>query len=272
MRGFNKKEQLLRRDLKDVLPARFNLIVRIHDEAPRSGKIVLPQTAYDLQDTTTAHHGTIEAMGTLVPDSQSAEGVLEVGDHVIFDESVSVDDPNRCFKWGEDTFILFDVETILAVMWPIGEQPIDIMLDTIGRHKLHLMRDLVLLERTENKDKLRRGVWIPANTKKPCVGGTVVAAGLGAFGSQGQRLPVGFTPGDNVLFPKYGATDVTIFGKKYGLLPQNKILATVHGELEEGEDFDERPVEDTRSHAGAEDFGAGTAEYAGVESVEAVAA
>ena len=66
------------------------------------------------------------------------------------------------------------------------------------------------------------GLYIPDNAKEKTQQGTVVAAGPGA-----KDEPMEVTPGDVVLYGKYAGTEVTVDGKKYLIVKQSDILATL---------------------------------------------
>jgi chaperonin GroES len=144
-------------------------------------------------------------------------GVIKKGSVCMFDESVSIDDPNRCFDWGKDRFVMFDIETVMGVL---------------DKHKIRMLGDRVLVRRPKAEDfKLMGKLWIPDLAKKQEVGGVVIAAGPGLPGSRGP-LPMDFKKDDFVLFAKYSGTDIKIDGIDHVVVRQDKILATVEGETD----------------------------------------
>lgn len=217
MKGFNAGAAIPKRNLQDVIPMRFNLIVRLHPEKEESEYIVMPDSAKKHRDTTRGWVGSIVAVGESIPNMKKLFGVIKPGVVCMFDESVSVDDPNRCFDWGEDRFVMFDVETVMGI---------------IGR-KIKMLGDRVLVRKPKREDfKITKSkLWVPAGNEKQEVGGVVVEVGPGVYShARNKYLPMGFNRGDFVLFPKYGHTDIKLDGIDYAVIRQDKVLAIVKGE------------------------------------------
>jgi chaperonin GroES len=220
MRGYNT-EPLLERRPTDVVPLRFNILVKLHQEIPTAKGIILPESAKELKEHTRGNVGTIIAMGERVADSQTAEGLLDVGVDIIFDESVSIDDPNRCFKWGDDVYMLFDIETVMGRLYPGGS--IHLVEQLLG--------DRVMVKRPVKEEQKRKsGIFVPLLAVPEPIGGEVIAVGRGAFKANGDRFPMSVAVGDNVLFPKFGGTDIKLAGVDYVIIKQDKILAITKGE------------------------------------------
>lgn len=218
MRGFNKGAVIPKRDLRDVVPMRFNLIVKLHPEVKPSEFVLIPESAKIAKDSTRGWFGTVMAVGAGIKRMKEIVGVIKKGTVCLFDESVSIDDPNRCFDWGRDRFVMFDIETVMGVQDKQG--------------KITMLGDRVLVKRTKQEDfKQIKGLWVPESSKKQEVGGVVLEVGPGLPGSRG-RLPMDFKAGDFVLFPKFSGTDIKIEGKDHIVLRQDRILATVEGETD----------------------------------------
>jgi chaperonin GroES len=151
----------------------------------------------------------------------------------MFDESVSIDDPNRCFDWGgedgrESRYVMFDVETVMGIISHRREA---------GRETttIKMLGDRVLVRKPKREDFsiTKTKLWVPAGNEKQEVGGVVIEHGPGVYSHEREKyLPMEFKKGDFVLFPKYGHTDIKIEGIDYAVLRQDKILAIVEGEAE----------------------------------------
>ncbi len=219
MRGYNKGAVIPQRNLRDVVPMRFNLIVKLHpEETIKSDSIIIPDNVKRHKDSTRGWFGTVMAVGASIKKMKRLVGVIKRGSVCMFDESVSIDDPNRCFDWGKDRYVMFDIETVMAVM---------------EQGKPRMLGDRVLCRRPKTEDfKLVGKLWMPDQAKKQEVGGVVIAVGPGIQGANGY-LPIDFKKGDFVLFPKFGGTDIKIDGKDHVVLRQDKILAIVEGEHEQ---------------------------------------
>ncbi len=217
VRGFNPGAVIPQRDLSSVQPMRFHLIVKLIPEKKESECIITPDSVKRHQDSTRGWFGTVTTIGAAIKKMKDLVGVIKVGSVCMFDESVSIDDPNRCFDWGKDRFVLFDIETVMGVK---------------EKNKIRMLGDRVLVRRPKAEDfKLAGKLWIPDMAKKQEVGGVVIATGPGLPGSRG-RLPMDFKKGDFVMFPKFGGTDIQIEGVDHVVIRQDKILATVEGETD----------------------------------------
>ena len=92
---------------------------------------------------------------------------------------------------------------------------------------LRPLSDRVLVERVEENEKTKGGLYIPDTAKEKPAEGKVVAAGNGRMGEDGKLLPMDVKVGDRVLFSKYGGTEVKIDGCDYLILRQDDILGIV---------------------------------------------
>lgn len=222
MRGFNPGAVIPKRNLRDVRPMRFNLIVKIHPEKEESEYVITPDSVKKARDTTRGWFGTITAVGEAIPRMKKLLGVIRRGTVCLFDESVSIDDPNRCFDWEDDRYVMFDVETVMGIMPKGAKVP-------------EMLGDRVLVRKPKKEDfrVTKSKLWVPAGHEKQEVGGVVIAAGPGLYNPERERyLPMGFKAGDYVLFPKYGGTDIKIDGHDHVVVRQDKVLAIVEGETE----------------------------------------
>ena len=230
MRGFNPGAVIPQRDLSDVVPCKFNLIVRLVPEKEESVYIVTPESVKKHRDSTRGWQGIIAAVGDAIPRMRKMVGKIKPGVVCLFDESVSIDDPNRCFDWEDARYVMFDIETVMGIRPVVGPD---------GRlapaEKVQMLSDRVLVRKPKREDfKVTKSkLWIPAGQEKQEVGGVVVAVGPGLYNHDRDRyLPMESKPGDFALFPKYGATDIKIDGIDYAVIRQDKILATVKGEAD----------------------------------------
>ncbi len=228
MRGFNAGAVIPQRKLDDVIPMRFNLIVKLHPEEKESEYIITPDAIKRHKDSTRGWFGTVTAVGAAIKRMKALVGVIKKGSVCMFDESVSIDDPNRCFDWEGHRYVMFDIETVMGVQYAecrvAGKK--------CKEPRIRMLGDRVLVRRPKAEDfKLMGKLWIPDLAKKQEVGGVVIEAGPGLPGSRGP-LPMDFKKNDFVLFAKYSGTDIKIDGKDHVVVRQDKILATVEGETD----------------------------------------
>ena len=84
------------------------------------------------------------------------------------------------------------------------------------------LADRVLIEPKEAETKTAAGIYIPDTAKEKPQQGTVVAAGPGK-----KDEPMELKAGDVVLYGKYAGTEVSYEDKKYLIMKQSDVLATL---------------------------------------------
>ena len=89
------------------------------------------------------------------------------------------------------------------------------------------LHDRVVVRRVESDEKTKGGLIIPESAKEKPAEGEIVAVGPGKLNDHGERVAMDVTPGDLVLFSKYGGTDVKIEGEDYLIMREDDILGVV---------------------------------------------
>jgi chaperonin GroES len=89
------------------------------------------------------------------------------------------------------------------------------------------LADNVLLELVEQADKTPGGVYLPENAKEKPQTATVVAVGKGARNDKGELIPMSVAVGDTVIFQRYSGIEIKPNGKKYTIVKEREILATL---------------------------------------------
>ncbi len=87
------------------------------------------------------------------------------------------------------------------------------------------LNDYLLLEKTPSEKKV--GSIVLTTEKKSGNVATVVAIGPGKKDEKGNILPISVKAGDKVVYREYSGTDVEEEGKKYILLKDEDVLATI---------------------------------------------
>ena len=87
------------------------------------------------------------------------------------------------------------------------------------------LSDYVLLEKTPSEKKV--GSIILTSEQKVGNVASVVAIGPGKKDEDGKLVPMSVKPGDRVVYREYAGTDIEDEGKKYILLKDEDILATI---------------------------------------------
>jgi chaperonin GroES len=93
--------------------------------------------------------------------------------------------------------------------------------------KLRPLHDRILVERLEENEQKKGGIIIPDSAKEKPQRGTVVAVGNGKRLENGDITPLDVKAGDQILFGKYGGSEVTIDGTEYLILREDEVLAVI---------------------------------------------
>ena len=93
--------------------------------------------------------------------------------------------------------------------------------------KVQPLGDRVLVKPAPKETKTTSGLYISSGAQEQPNQGEVIAVGQGAFGPNGERLPIDVKPGDKVYYGKFGVNEVKIDGETYLLLRAEDIFAVV---------------------------------------------
>jgi chaperonin GroES len=95
--------------------------------------------------------------------------------------------------------------------------------------KLNPLDDRVVVQPLEAEQMTAGGIVLPDTAKEKQQRGKVVAVGPGRLLDSGERSAVSVKVGDEVLFGKYGGTDIEIDGEDVKILRESDILAKIVG-------------------------------------------
>jgi chaperonin GroES len=84
--------------------------------------------------------------------------------------------------------------------------------------------DRVVVELVEEDETTASGIVLPDSAKEKPQRAKVVAVGSGRW-EDGNRVALEVSVGDEVLFSKYGGTEVKVDGSEYLILRESDILA-----------------------------------------------
>jgi chaperonin GroES len=87
--------------------------------------------------------------------------------------------------------------------------------------------DRVVIRPTESEEKTSGGIVLPDAAKEKPQRGKVVAVGPGKILESGQRAALSVKVGDEVLFAKYGGSDVKVEGEELKIMRESDLLAKV---------------------------------------------
>ncbi len=93
--------------------------------------------------------------------------------------------------------------------------------------KVRPLDDRIVVEPLEAEDKTAGGILLPDTAKQKPQRGRVLAVGPGKLLDNGHRAALAVTKGDEVLFTRYGGTDVEVDRKELKILRESDILAKV---------------------------------------------
>jgi chaperonin GroES len=86
--------------------------------------------------------------------------------------------------------------------------------------------DRVIVEVLDEEETTISGIVLPDTAKEKPQRGNVLEVGPGRY-EDGKLVPLDVTKGDEVIFSKYGGTEVKVGGEEYLILRESDILAKV---------------------------------------------
>jgi chaperonin GroES len=86
--------------------------------------------------------------------------------------------------------------------------------------------DRVIVKAVDEQEVTASGIVLPDTAKEKPQRGTVVAVGEGRY-VDGERIPLEVAEGDEVIYSKYGGTEVKLDGEDILILSEHDILARV---------------------------------------------
>jgi len=87
--------------------------------------------------------------------------------------------------------------------------------------------DRVVVEVSAAEEMTAGGIVLPDNAKEKPQRGKVIAVGPGKLLDSGERGPLSVAVGDEVIFGKYGGTEIEVDGEEVKILRESDILAKV---------------------------------------------
>jgi chaperonin GroES len=93
--------------------------------------------------------------------------------------------------------------------------------------KIRPLDDRIVVEPLAAEETTAGGIVLPDSSREKQQRGTVLAVGPGKLLDSGERGEVGVAVGDEVIFGKYGGTEIEIDGLDVKILRESDILAKV---------------------------------------------
>ena len=97
----------------------------------------------------------------------------------------------------------------------------------MAKIKIRPLDDRVVVEPMEAEERTAGGIVLPETAKERPQRGKVVAVGPGRLLDSGERATMSVAVGDEVIYGKYGGTDIEVNGDEVKILRESDILAKV---------------------------------------------
>ena len=93
--------------------------------------------------------------------------------------------------------------------------------------KLKPLGDRLIVRAIEEEETTASGLVLPDTAKEKPQKGKVLAVGDGKLDEAGKRIPLDVSEGDEVLYSKYGGTEIKVDGEDLLVLRESDVLAKV---------------------------------------------
>jgi chaperonin GroES len=92
---------------------------------------------------------------------------------------------------------------------------------------LQPLGDRLIVEALEEEETTTSGIVLPDTAKEKPQRGRVLAAGPGSRDEDGKHIPMEVAEGDEIIYSKYGGTEIKLGTEEYLILRESDILAKV---------------------------------------------
>ena len=92
---------------------------------------------------------------------------------------------------------------------------------------LQPLGDRLIVEALEEEETTSSGIVLPDTAKEKPQRGRVLAVGPGARNDKGDLVPMDVAEGDEIIFSKYGGTEIRLGTDDYLILRESDVLAKV---------------------------------------------
>ncbi len=89
--------------------------------------------------------------------------------------------------------------------------------------------DRLIVKAIEEEEMTASGIVLPETAKEKPQRGRVIAVGDGKIGDDNERVPMDVSEGEEVLYSKYGGTEIKVDGDDLLVLRESDVLAKVTG-------------------------------------------
>ena len=95
---------------------------------------------------------------------------------------------------------------------------------------LQPLGDRLIVEVLDEEDVTASGIVLPDTAKEKPQRGKVLAVGPGARDEDGEHVPMDLEEGDEIIFSKYGGTEIKLGADEVLILRESDVLAKVVGD------------------------------------------
>ena len=92
---------------------------------------------------------------------------------------------------------------------------------------LQPLGDRIIVEALEDEETTASGIVLPDTAKEKPQRGRVLAVGPGARNDKGELVPLDVAEGDEIIFSKYGGTEIKLGADEVLVLRESDVLAKV---------------------------------------------
>ena len=97
---------------------------------------------------------------------------------------------------------------------------------------LQPLGDRLIVEVLEEEETTVSGIVLPETAKEKPQRGRVLAVGPGGRDEDGKHVPMDVAEGDEIIFSKYGGTEIKLGADEVLILRESDVLAKVAGDRE----------------------------------------
>jgi chaperonin GroES len=95
--------------------------------------------------------------------------------------------------------------------------------------KLKPLGDRLIVQAVEEEETTASGIVLPDTAKEKPQRGRVLAVGPGPRDEDGEYIAMDLEPGDEIIFSKYGGTEIKLGADEVLILRESDVLAKVAG-------------------------------------------
>ena len=97
----------------------------------------------------------------------------------------------------------------------------------MAKIKIRPLDDRIVVQPVEAEERTAGGIVLPDSAKEKPQRGKILAVGPGKLLDSGKRGELSVAVGDEVIYGKYGGTDIEVGGDDVKILRESDILAKV---------------------------------------------